>query len=68
MSAGSTKLQYALKTLKAHWEETKDGWADEVRQNFEDKHLIPMESQVAATMRGMDKLGEIMARVRQDCS
>jgi len=68
MSEGSTKLQYALKSLRARWEETKEGWSDQVRDDFERKHLSPMETQVSATIRGMDKLGEIIAKVRRDCS
>ncbi|HEV3167004.1 MAG TPA: hypothetical protein VGZ22_23545 [Isosphaeraceae bacterium] len=68
MSAGANKLQYALKTLKTHWEETKEGWTDQVRDNFEEKHLRPMETQVSATVRGMDQLAEVIAKVKQELS
>jgi hypothetical protein len=68
MSEGATKLQYALKNLRARWEDTQDGWSDQVRQTFEDKHLRPLETQVTATIRGMEKLSEVMMKVRQDCS
>jgi hypothetical protein len=68
MSVGSTKLQYSLKNLRKHWEEAQEGWADQVRQDFDDRHLKPMETQVSATMRSMDKLAEVMAKMRQECS
>lgn len=68
MSEGATKLQYALKTLRARWEETKEGWQDQVREDFERRFLSPMETQVEATVRGMEKLSEVFSRVRRDCS
>jgi hypothetical protein len=68
MGAGSTKLQYALKTLRQRWEEAKEGWSDQVRDEFDDKHLKPMETQVAATMRGMDHIAEVMTKMKQECS
>jgi hypothetical protein len=68
MSVGSTKLQYALKNLRKHWEEARESWSDQVGQDFDDKHLRPMETQVAAAMRGMDRLGEVMGKMRKECS
>jgi hypothetical protein len=68
MSTGSTKLQYGLKNLRARWEETKESWSDQVSEEFDRKHLNPMETQVSATIRAMEKLGEIIAKVRRDCS
>jgi hypothetical protein len=68
MAVGSTKLQYALKNLRKHWEEAQEGWSDQVREDFDDKHMKPMESQVSAAMRSMDRLGEVLAKMRKDCS
>jgi hypothetical protein len=68
VSVGSTKLQYALKNLRKHWEEARESWSDQVRETFDEKHLRPMETQVAATVRGMDKLAEMMNKMRQECS
>ena len=68
MSAGSTKLQYALKNLRLRWEETQEMWNDAVRVEFETRHLHPMETQVGATVRAMDKIYEIMQKMKQECS
>ena len=68
MNAGSTKLQYALKTLRAHWEQARGSWQDQVAQDFEDRQLKPMEYQVDSAMRGMDKLSEVMMKMKRDCS
>jgi hypothetical protein len=67
MSGGSTKLQYALKNLRKHWEMARESWSDQVCEDFDDKHLKPMETQVNATMRGMDKIAEVMNRMKQEC-
>ncbi len=68
MSAGSTSLQYALKNLRQHWEEAKESWQDQVRHDFERNHLQPMESQVAGAVRAMDRLAEVTAKMRRECS
>ena len=68
MNIGSTKLQYALKNLRKHWEEARESWSDQVGQDFDDKHLRPLETQVSATMRGMDKLSEVITKMKQECS
>jgi hypothetical protein len=68
MSAGSTKLQYALKNLRLRWEETQEMWSDAVRVDFETRHLHPVETQVSATVRAMEKIDEIMLKMKQECS
>lgn len=65
---GSTKLTYAIKNLKKHWEEAKTMWLDQVAKDFESTHLIPLETRVNAVSRGMDKLAEVTDKVRRDCS
>ncbi len=67
MSAGSARLDGALKTLNLHWEETKESWNDKVRQDFEMNHMLPLESRASAASRGMDKLSEVLKKVRHDC-
>jgi hypothetical protein len=39
-----------------------------VARDFEKNHLIPMESQANNAIRGMDKLAEILSKLRHDCS
>jgi hypothetical protein len=68
MSTGSARLNHAVKTLRERWEETKGYWSDEVARDFEKNHLIPLESQANNAIRGMEKLAEVFARLRHDCS
>ncbi len=67
MSAGSSTLNHAIKTLRMKWEQAKETWDDGVRRDFEAKHIVPLESQVNATLRGMDRLDEVLAKMRRDC-
>jgi hypothetical protein len=66
VSAGTAKLEHAIKTLRVHWDATKDDWNDQVRQNFEEKHLAPMETRVQAASRGMDQLALVLAQMIRD--
>jgi hypothetical protein len=68
MSAGSARLKHAMKTLLEHWDATRAQWDDHVAREFEKNHLIPLDQQVEHALRGMDKLSEILIKVRQDCS
>jgi hypothetical protein len=66
MSAGTARLKHALKTLREHWDITRERWADAVAQDFEKNHLDPLEHQVDHALRGMDKLTEVLTKIRQD--
>ncbi len=68
MSAGSSKLQHALKDLRAHWDETKSLWSDQVARDFEKNHLTPLDQQTTTAMRGMADIAEVLSRVRHECS
>lgn len=66
LAAGTAKLEHALKTLRVKWDATQADWSDQVRQNFEEKHLAPLETRVQATIRGMDQLAAILAQMIRD--
>ncbi len=68
LNVSSSKLNDALKELRARWEETRAHWKDDVAQDFEDHHWRPLETQTQITLRAIDRLSEELARARQDCS
>jgi hypothetical protein len=68
MSAGAARLKHAMKTVNDHWEQTREVWTDRVAQEFEKNHLIPVEQGVENARRGMDKITEIMQKIKQECS
>jgi hypothetical protein len=67
MSAGSARLNFALKTMRERWVETKAYWADQVARDFEKNHLRPLDEQSVTAIRGMEKLAEVLNKVRHDC-
>jgi hypothetical protein len=68
MSAGHARLKHAMKTLNEHWDFTKDYWADQNALDFEKNHLIPVQGQVESALRGIEKLSEVLQKIRADCS
>ncbi len=68
MSAGSARLKHAQKTLREHWEVTRETWNDMVARDFEKNHLLPLDQQVTTALRGMDKISEVLQKVRHDCT
>jgi hypothetical protein len=57
-----------MKTLRERWDETQIHWRDQVRVDFEKHHMDPLQSQVEQTLRAMNQLGEVLARMRKDCA
>ncbi len=68
VGSGTAQLRNATKTLLARWDETGDGWRDVVRQDFEERRIIPMESQATATLRAMQALCDVLSRIYRECS
>jgi len=67
LSTGRTKLDACLKTLRLRWEEVRESWNDPVRQDFEEQYWTPLEPLVAGSIRAIDRLDSVLARVRQEC-
>ena len=68
MSAGSARLLYALKILREKWEITREQWTDKNALDFEKNHITPLEHQVGHALKGMDKISEVISKVKQDCA
>jgi hypothetical protein len=64
---GSSKLHLALKNLLICWDETKARWSDPVSQAFEETHLVPLESQVEATRKAIDRLAQTLHQAHHEC-
>jgi hypothetical protein len=68
MSSGTARLKHAMKTLNERWDYTREQWADTNAIEFEKNHLVPVQQQVENALRGMEKLSEVLKKVRADCS
>ena len=66
--AGISRLKHAAQTLRDQWWATEPYWDDAVRRRFEERYVLPIEPAVESALYGMQKLAEILDRVRRDCS
>ncbi len=66
--AGASRLKSAVRTLRDEWNLTEPTWNDVARQRFEQRYLFPIEPAVDAALIGMQKLADVLDRIRQDCS
>jgi len=67
LSTGTGKLSFAMKTLRAHWDMVCGHWTDDVRHDFEENHLNPIEAEVIATLNANNNLSQILVRAQQEC-
>lgn len=67
LHSGSSRLALGLKELRARWEEVKGKWKDPVQRAFEEDQMEPLEEQVMATLRGIERLGQALDQARHEC-
>ena len=68
VGSGSSKLRHAIKTLRAHWDDSEDGWRDANRMEFERKRIEPLDAQANGTLRAMQQLCDILSRAYRECT
>lgn len=61
----ATEWQEAWQRLRQRWQETTTIWSDSVGQQFEREFWQPLETQVAATQREMERLAYVIAQARR---
>ncbi len=66
--AGQSRLKHATLALRDQWWATEPYWNDVVRRRFEERYIAPIEPAVEAAVVGIQKLAEILDRIRRDCS
>jgi len=67
LATGLAKLNLGMKTLRRQWEETRARWRDPVGQAYENNHIVPLEVQVRAALREIDRLGQVLSQARHEC-
>jgi hypothetical protein len=66
--AGVNRMRHAFKSLQDQWLATEATWNDSVRHRFEERYIMPIEPAVDSAINGMQKLAEVLDRLRRDCS
>ena len=69
MSLGGSKSRLAAvaKELSLKWDDTKNYWKDDKSREFEHRYLEELFAQVDKAVTVIDKLDEILTKVRKDC-
>ncbi|MGD0744705.1 MAG: hypothetical protein ABSA45_06080 [Verrucomicrobiota bacterium] len=61
------RLVSLTKGLATRWDETKNYWKDAKSQEFEQRYMAELFANVEKTVTVLEKLDEILAKVRKDC-
>jgi len=61
------RLTSLTKGLATRWDETKNYWKDTKSQEFEQRYLIELFTNVDKTVTVLEKLDELLAKVKKDC-
>jgi hypothetical protein len=67
LSGSKNRLVALTKELSNRWEDTKNHWRDAKSQEFEQHYLVELFANVDRTVTVMDKLNEVLIKVRKDC-
>jgi hypothetical protein len=67
LSGSKNRLVALTKELSNRWEDTKNHWRDAKSQEFEQRYMAELFANVDRTVNVMDKLNELLIKVRKDC-
>ena len=67
LSGNRSRLSAISKELSLRWRETKNYWKDAKSQQFERKYMDELFVRVEKTVTVIEKLDEVLTRVRKDC-
>jgi len=67
LSGNKNRLVALTKELSNRWEDTKNHWRDAKSQEFEQRYMTELFANVDKTVTVMEKLNELLTKVRNDC-
>lgn len=67
LAGNRSRLSAITKELLFRWQETKNHWKDAKAEQFERKYLDELTVRVEKTVTVIEKLDEVLTRVRKDC-
>ena len=67
MAANKSRLSAVTKELSLQWEQTKNYWRDQKSAEFEKKYLDDLFAYAGTAILVMEKLDELLKKVRSDC-
>jgi len=67
LSGNKSRLVAATKELLLRWDETRHYWRDAKSQEFDQHYLSELRVQVDKAVTVIEKLDELLKKVRSDC-
>lgn len=67
LSGSKNRLTALTKELSNRWEDTKNHWRDAKSQEFEQRYMAELFANVDRTITVMEKLNEVLIKVKHDC-
>jgi hypothetical protein len=67
LSGSKTRLSAVTKELSVQWAETKHHWHDVKSQEFDSRYMQELFARVDRAVGIIEKLDEVLAKVRKDC-
>ncbi len=61
------RLEMLTRELMRNWEETRSSWRDVKAQEFEQRYLRELCAQVDKAAVAIEKLDDLLNRVKDDC-
>jgi hypothetical protein len=67
LAGSKSRLSAVTKELAVHWHDTKTSWNDSKSYEFEKRYMEELISRVDKTVGIVEKLDEVLAKIRGDC-
>jgi hypothetical protein len=67
LSGSRSRLAALSKELHLRWMETRHYWRDSKSQEFENRFMDDLLARVDKTVTVVEKLDQLLSKVRQDC-
>jgi hypothetical protein len=67
LTTAAAKLEAAQKTFQVVQADTAEQWNDEIRRNFDERFLLPMDQRVKRMIEAIARLSEVLAAAQRDC-
>ena len=65
--SNANSLSVLTKELLLQWEQTRQSWHDTKSEEFQQKYLAELVTQIDRATAVFDDLDKLVAKVRQDC-
>jgi hypothetical protein len=67
LTGNKGRLAGLTREITLRWSETKNFWRDAKSEEFERRFMVEMNAQVNRTLAIVEKLDELLKKVRSDC-